>query len=66
MNKDNKVTEVINKSTLKAENEMLNALLPDFLDGIKIQAKIARSRYNEFVYEGFTEAQALELCKAYK
>ena len=66
MNKDNKVTEVINKLTIRAENERRNALLPDFIESLKIDAKITRARYESFLDANFTEAQALELCKAYK
>jgi len=37
--------------------------LPVQLEMMAIQAKLIRAKYNALVAEGFTEQQALELCK---
>ncbi len=37
--------------------------LPAFIDLVKMQAQMLRIRYLALVAEGFSEAQALELCK---
>ena len=41
----------------------LNELLPMRLDLERFNAKVARARFLGLIAEGFTEAQALELCK---
>jgi len=51
-------------------NEMLASVaslrrnLPAFLEHAAIVAAIKRSYYNALIKEGFSEQQALELCKA--
>lgn len=52
--------------TLTPEQELarLTELLPGLINYGLIRAKLQRSAYLALVKEGFTEAQALELCKA--
>lgn len=42
---------------------MLAEEWPALVESFAISARIARAKYLAFVKEGFTEAQALELCK---
>jgi len=41
----------------------LRTLLPAVLEHQIIMAQVTRARYNALIKEGFTEAQAIELCK---
>lgn len=46
----------------KAAIENLRRILPEMLEHAALLAKIRRASYLALVQEGFTEAQALELC----
>lgn len=57
---------------MKSENHQLELAqivvrmrenLPAFLEYEELQAKVKRKKYLSLVNEGFTEQQALELCK---
>lgn len=54
---------------LKPRNEFQGAVdslsrnLPVMLEHVELQAKIRRASYLALLKEGFTEAQALELCR---
>lgn len=41
----------------------LAAALPSMIESQSITAAILRAKFNALVKEGFTEAQAIELCK---
>lgn len=47
----------------RAELEQLKRNLPTHIEFLAIHAQIIRARYLALVAQGFTEAQALELCK---
>ena len=47
----------------RAALEELKRSLPTHIEVLGIQAKMIRAKYQALVAQGFTEAQALELCK---
>lgn len=53
----------INLSELEQLLVDFKADLPTHLEFQKISAKVARTKYDACIKEGFNEAQALELCK---
>jgi hypothetical protein len=57
MNSENQKVELAKHLKHTREN------LPAFIDMVKLQAQMTRIRYLALVAEGFSEAQALELCK---
>lgn len=44
----------------------LHAALPHMLQYYEIQAVMTRAKYEQLIRAGFTEAQAIELCKDMK
>lgn len=60
-----KITNLeFNKDELKGILEQLIRDLPSILKCSKIRAEICRSDYLACINQGFTEEQALELCKS--
>jgi len=55
------LTGPINKQ--RAALEELKRSLPIHIEALEIQAQMIRAKYQALVAQGFTEAQALELCK---
>ena len=49
---------------LKAASENMRRHIPDLMENAKMIAKIRRAAFLAHVDEGFTKAQALELCKS--
>ncbi|MCS3467111.1 hypothetical protein M2401_000832 [Pseudomonas sp. JUb42] len=47
----------------RAELEALKRSMPMHIEFLAIQAQMIRAKYQALVAQGFTEAQALELCK---
>ncbi|MEO9297579.1 hypothetical protein [Devosia alba] len=52
------------KDDMKAASDMLRRMAPELMENAKTIARIRRASYLAHVAEGFTEAQALELCKS--
>ncbi len=66
MEKDN-LTVLQGKGTPSLSKEALRKMreeLPMILELYAITSIMTRAKFNELVREGFTEAQALELCKS--
>lgn len=59
------VTEIPNleRDQLIASVEQLKRTMPVMLEYAVLTAQLKRAQYLEFVKVGFTEQQALELCK---
>lgn len=51
------------QSETRAAIERLRREIGDALEAAVLVAKIRRAHYLAYIAEGFTEAQALELCK---
>lgn len=51
------------KDDMKAASEALRRLAPELIENAKTIASIRRASYLAHIAEGFTEAQAIELCK---
>lgn len=47
----------------RAALEELKRNLPSHIEFLGIQAQMIRAKYQALIAQGFTEAQALELCK---
>lgn len=52
------------KDEMKAASDALRRMAPELIENAKTIASIRRASYLAHVAEGFTEAQALELCKS--
>ena len=48
---------------VKASQEIIKRGMEDQITGIKLMARLRRAKYEAHLEEGFTEAQALEICK---
>jgi len=63
---DSKGHRASNKASMAITKAMIqNALdeLPKIIEIAQFQAKIQKINYDSFIVEGFTEKQAIELCK---
>jgi hypothetical protein len=52
------------KDEMKAAGDALRRMAPELIENAKTIARIRRASYLAHIAEGFTEAQALELCKS--
>jgi hypothetical protein len=52
-----------NAKELAQANEELKGVLPELFEFHKIMAKIRKNKYDELLSVGFTEMQAIEICK---
>lgn len=59
-----KLVQFPNKNELKAASDALRRQLPEIMESAEIIAQIRRASYLAHLQQGFTEAQALELCKS--
>lgn len=61
----NKITEIPNveRDANRAAIEAAQRQWPAIVDSLQLAARVQRVRYDAFLAEGFTEAQAIELCK---
>lgn len=59
-----KVVHLQAKDELKAGIDAMKRNMPIFLEHMALVASIKRAYYEALVRQGFTEAQAIELCKA--
>ena len=57
MNNDKQKVEIAQQIKQAREN------MPAYIDMVKMQAQMTRIRYLALVAEGFSEVQAIELCK---
>lgn len=48
---------------LKRSVDTMRASMPVFIESAKLTATMTRAKYEALIDEGFTPAQALELCK---
>ena len=63
MMKDN-LTEIKGKpDEMRAAVESFKRNLPSYVEMAAVMAEIRRAHYDAYVKQGFTENQALELCK---
>lgn len=53
----------IEKNAMRGHVEQLKRCIPEQIEAAQLMAKIRRAQYLALVAEGFTEAQALEICK---
>jgi len=58
-----KLVDIGQKDDMKAASEFARRNLPTMIENAVMIAKLRRSYYDAYLAEGFTEAQALELCK---
>jgi hypothetical protein len=59
-----KVVDIGIPDEFRAAIDQFRRKLPEMLEHAQLQAKVRRASYLAYVAEGFTEAQALELCKS--
>lgn len=59
-----KLVHLPDKNEMKAAGDALRRQLPAIMDNARLIAQIRRASYIAHVEQGFTEAQALELCKS--
>ena len=52
------------KDKMRAAVEEMKRSLPTWLEHAELTAKIRRASYDAHIKEGFTPAEALELCKS--
>ena len=64
MSNNVKLMGIGDKDKMRAELEQMKRNLPVFLEYALIAAQLRRASYDACIKQGFTEAQALELCKA--
>ncbi|WP_445677712.1 hypothetical protein [Pseudomonas putida] len=53
----------IEKNAMRAHVDLLRRNMPEQIEAMQLMAKIRRAQYLALVAEGFTEAQAIEICK---
>ena len=61
---DIKVVDIGIKNEMKAASEELKRTLPEMLENLTLVAQLRRASYKAHLEEGFTESEALELCKS--
>lgn len=59
-----KLLNTNNKNEMRAELEKMKRDLPEFIEYTSVLAKIRKASFDALVEQGFTEPQALELCKS--
>lgn len=59
-----KVVGIGDKDEMRAALEQMKRSLPVYKEHAGILAKIRKASYDAHIAEGFTPAQALELCKS--
>jgi hypothetical protein len=52
----------VNESSRETLDRLLNEI-PNMIEHIQIMAQLTKVKYDALIAEGFTETQALELCK---
>lgn len=57
-----KVVDLPQADSVRAKLEELKRVVPILLEFADVTAKIRRANYESLLKEGFTEAQALDLC----
>ena len=60
-----KVVEMQPCNELAGAAEAMKRALPVLLQHMPLQAKMRRAAFQAYIAEGFTEAQALELCRSH-
>jgi predicted sulfurtransferase len=58
-----KVVTLDVRNQMKADVEKFQRALPELIQHARTMAKVRRASYLTLIEEGFTESQALELCK---
>ena len=64
MSNNVKLMDIGDKDKIRADIEKMKRDLPIFLELTSLTAQIRKASYDALIKEGFTEIQALELCKA--
>ena len=59
-----KIVELGDRNEFRGALDGFRRKLPEMIEHAQLMAKVRRASYIAHVAEGFTEAQALELCKS--